>query len=66
MCPAPCERACIFSTEEALAQDAIGIRELERYAADAGRKKIARRLPKNIHGKNNSCGSKQSFSLRRA
>jgi glutamate synthase (NADPH) small chain len=37
ICPAPCERACIFEEEG----QPIGIRSLERYAADFGRNKTS-------------------------
>jgi len=40
ICPAPCEKACILNEEGALP---IEIRALERYAADYGRTKAAKR-----------------------
>ena len=41
ICPAPCEEACIFYEEGA----SIGIRTLERYAADMGKSKLPRAKP---------------------
>ncbi len=38
LCPAPCERACVFNDEGA----PIGIRALERYASDYGQAKVVR------------------------
>lgn len=46
ICLAPCENACVFNDEDA----AIGIRALERYAADNGRTRTASKIsavPKN-------------------
>ena len=39
LCPAPCEKACILTKEDA----PIGVRALERYAADAGRERLTAR-----------------------
>ncbi len=49
VCLAPCETACVFNDENA----AIGIRALERFAADNGRPKFAspRPLPVPLNGK---------------
>ena len=48
ICSAPCEAACILSEEGA---PSIGIRALERYAADFGRSKAAKRNQAFLGGK---------------
>ena len=48
ICSAPCEAACILNEEGA---PPIGIRALERYAADFGRTKIAKRDQTFLGGK---------------
>jgi glutamate synthase (NADPH/NADH) small chain len=48
ICTAPCEAACILNEEGA---PPIGIRALERYAADFGRSKTARRSQTFLGGK---------------
>ncbi len=47
ICPAPCERACIFHHEAS----SIGIRALERYAADLGQPKLNKKLTVTSNGK---------------
>lgn len=47
ICPAPCERSCIFFKENM----PIEIRALERYAVDAGQEKILFGKPKICKGK---------------
>ncbi len=47
LCPAPCERACVFYEDKA----PISIRALERYAADFGQTKSAKSEPISHSGK---------------
>jgi len=47
ICPAPCERACIFHADGA----PIAIRDLERYAADGGPSKSEKQISAHPRGK---------------
>lgn len=47
LCPAPCERACVFYEDGA----PIAIRALERFAADFGEVKLSRPPQNSPHGK---------------
>lgn len=48
ICPAPCEKACVFEDEGA----PIAIRALERYASDFGRKPVSKnRIAPQFNGK---------------
>ncbi len=47
ICPAPCERACIFHHEGS----SISIRGLERYAADFGQPKLNKKISITTNGK---------------
>ena len=47
ICPAPCERACIFYADGA----PIAIRDLERFAADYGSSKSEKQIPAPTGGK---------------